>query len=58
MTNCWGNITLKNERVVVNMREKFQRFMYGRYGFDELSKLHLIVVIVCMVASMLLDNSC
>lgn len=39
------------------MREKLQRFMYGRYGFDELSKVHLIVVIVCMVVSMFLDSS-
>lgn len=33
------------------MREKMQRFMYGRYGFDELSRITLAVSIACMVVS-------
>ena len=31
------------------MREKLQRFMYGRYGSDELSKAMLITMLVCAV---------
>ena len=31
------------------MREKLQRFMYGRYGSDELSKAMLIAMLVCAV---------
>lgn len=31
------------------MREKFQRFMYGRYGSDQLSQAMLVGVIVCFV---------
>ncbi len=31
------------------MREKFQRFMYGRYGSDEFSKALLITMLVCAV---------
>lgn len=38
------------------MREKVQRFMYGRYGFDELSKVSLMVTIVLMVVSMFTKN--
>ena len=34
------------------MREKFQRFMSGRYGVDELSKTLNIVVMVCLVISL------
>lgn len=34
------------------MREKFQRFMSGRYGADELSKTLSIVVVVCLVVSL------
>ncbi len=39
------------------MREKLQKFMYGRYGFDDLSKIYLAVTIVCMVISMFVRNS-
>lgn len=39
------------------MKEKVQRFMSGRYGFDELSKLYLGVTIVLMVISLFLKNS-
>ena len=31
------------------MREKLYRFMYGRYGSDELSKAMLIAMVVCAV---------
>lgn len=31
------------------MRERFQRFMQGRYGADELSRVMLIVMVVCAV---------
>lgn len=31
------------------MRERFQRFMQGRYGSDELSRAMLIAMVVCAV---------
>ncbi|MDE7436616.1 MAG: hypothetical protein K2N01_12460 [Lachnospiraceae bacterium] len=34
------------------MRERLQRFMMGRYGADQLSKLYLGVAVVCMVVSL------
>lgn len=39
------------------MREKMQRFMLGRYGFDELSKVYLGMTIVLMIISMFTGNS-
>ena len=41
---------------VHRMRERVQRFMYGRYGFDELSKSSLAVTLMLMVISMLFRN--
>lgn len=34
------------------MREKFQRFMSGRYGADELSKVFNVAVLVLLVLSL------
>lgn len=34
------------------MRERLQRFMAGRYGADQLSKLYLGIAVVCMVVSL------
>lgn len=34
------------------MRERLQRFMMGRYGADQLSKLYLGIAVVCMVVSL------
>ena len=34
------------------MKEKVQRFMVGRYGFDELSKVCLWLTVLLMVVSM------
>ena len=34
------------------MKEKFQRFMTGRYGADQLSRLYLAVTLICLVLSM------
>lgn len=34
------------------MREKMQRFMSGRYGFDELSRIYLGITLVLLVISM------
>lgn len=39
------------------MKEKVQRFMLGRYGFDELSKMYLAVTIALMVISMFSGSS-
>lgn len=39
------------------MKEKMQRFMLGRYGFDDLSKIHLGIAIILMVLSMFVRNS-
>ena len=33
------------------MRERFQRFMQGRYGSDELSRAMLIAMVVCVILS-------
>ncbi|MCM1570153.1 MAG: zinc-ribbon domain-containing protein [Roseburia sp.] len=33
------------------MREKLQRFMYGRYGSDRLNQFIMILSIVCLVLS-------
>ncbi|MBO5372699.1 MAG: hypothetical protein J6A75_08270 [Lachnospiraceae bacterium] len=38
------------------MKERLQRFMLGRYGFDELSKVYLGVTIALMVISMFADS--
>ena len=38
------------------MREKLYRFMQGRYGADDLNKLLIILMIVCLVLSMFLGN--
>ena len=34
------------------MKQKLQQFMYGRYGFDELSKIYLALTIFCIVVSL------
>lgn len=34
------------------MREKFQRFMIGRYGADELSKMLSGVALGCLILAM------
>jgi len=34
------------------MREKFRRFMYGRYGNDNLNQFLMILCLICMVISM------
>lgn len=41
---------------VHGMKEKVQRFMIGRYGFDELSKISLLLTIALMAASMFTRN--
>lgn len=38
-------------RVRLNMREKMQRFMTGRYGTDELSRVYIIAALVLFVIS-------
>ncbi len=38
------------------MREKVQKFMTGRYGFDELSKAYLGAAIALMVVSLFFRN--
>lgn len=39
------------------MKQKLQQFMYGRYGFDELSKIYLALTIFCIVVSLFAKNS-
>lgn len=39
------------------MKQKLQQFMYGRYGFDDLSKIFLLLTIVCIVISMFVNNA-
>jgi DNA-directed RNA polymerase subunit RPC12/RpoP len=40
-----------------NMREKFLRFMQGRYGVDDLNKFLLIIAVVFMILSALTNNA-
>lgn len=39
------------------MKERFRRFMIGRYGYDELSKYTLGFTILLMILSMFLDST-
>lgn len=39
------------------MKEKFIRFMQGRYGTDQLNKMLLIVTLVCIVLSMFFHSA-
>ena len=34
------------------MREKFRRFMTGRYGVDQLSRAYLMIVLVLLVIAL------
>ncbi len=38
------------------MRERFQRFMYGRYGNDELNRLLSIVTLVLLILALVLTR--
>lgn len=38
------------------MREKFQQFMTGRYGADQLGRFTLITAMICIVISMLFHS--
>lgn len=38
------------------MKEKFQRFMVGRYGFDDLSRIFLGITLALMVVSLFTKN--
>ena len=38
------------------MRGRIQQFMRGRYGFDELSRMYLVMTIVLMILSMFVKN--
>lgn len=44
------------ERWILDMKEKFMRFMSGRYGTDDFSKFLLIAAVVCMVANLFVRN--
>ena len=37
----------------MNWRDRFNRFMYGRYGQDDLSRFLLIVALVLLIANLL-----
>jgi len=39
------------------LREKFSRFMYGRYGRDDLSQFLVYVILGCIVLSMFIKSS-
>lgn len=41
---------------VQKMRGRIQQFMRGRYGFDELSRMYLVMTIVLMILSMFVKN--
>lgn len=37
------------------LRQRMMRFMYGRYGNDQLSKLYLGLAIVCLIVNLFTD---
>ena len=37
------------------LRQRMTRFMYGRYGNDQLSKLYLGLAIVCLIVNLFTD---
>lgn len=39
------------------MRDRFQRFMYGRYGIDNLGKANLVLALIFMVLNMIFPNT-
>lgn len=41
----------------MNIKEKFAKFMYGRYGTDRLNMFLLIVLMVCAVGNLLVRNA-
>lgn len=41
----------------MNFKEKFQRFMYGRYGTDEFARFTLYTALIFCVISLLIKNS-
>ena len=45
------------ERCDYKMREKIQRFMWGRYGSDRLSQVLMVCALVLMVLSFPLGSS-
>ena len=45
------------ERCDYKMREKIQRFMWGRYGSDRLSQVLMVCALVLMVLSFPIGNS-
>ena len=38
------------------MRERFNRFMQGRYGNDQLNRFLMIVMMICLALSFLAGN--
>ena len=41
----------------MNIKEKFAKFMYGRYGTDRLNMFFLIVLMVCAVGNLFVTNA-
>ena len=41
----------------MNIKEKFAKFMYGRYGTDRLNMFLLIVLMVCAVGNLFVRNA-
>ena len=37
----------------MNMKERFQRFMQGRYGFDEFARFTLVATLILLILSMI-----
>ena len=51
-----GFSPMKNERILI-MKEKFYRFMQGRYGVDQFSRFLLILAIVVLVLNMFIRSA-
>lgn len=44
-------------RFLLNMREKFQRFMYGRHGQDEFARFLITAAVACAVLNIFVKNT-
>ena len=46
---------IKN-RKVINLKEKFMRFMYGRYGVDSLGKFTVVLALILIILARIFDS--
>ena len=42
--------------MIENLKQKFRKFMTGRYGVDELSKFFMVILLILIVLSIFIRN--